>query len=153
MKKIRRCTDKIIKQFLKYTSNEYIRKLRLLRKWTWLKSDLHIQAHIPKISEKDIWWASFGENIGVEINGKSNLYSRPILIFKKLSKYSFLGIPITSQRKTGSWYIQFSFRKKKSTAVLSQAKVMSVYRLYNRMGTLDNNDYNRIKEGFRSLYL
>jgi hypothetical protein len=39
----------------------------------------------PLVTAGDIWWASIGENVGSEINGKSRLFSRPVIIFKKLA--------------------------------------------------------------------
>ncbi|MBR3220242.1 type II toxin-antitoxin system PemK/MazF family toxin, partial [Candidatus Saccharibacteria bacterium] len=93
-----------------------------------------------------------GENVGVEMNGKSDRFARPVLIYKKLNRHSFLAIPISTRIKTGSWYVKFTFRKMSRVAVLSQIKVMSVYRLYDRMGELDNFDMDKIITGFNALY-
>ena len=77
--------------------------------WEWIevKEDLHFNARVPRISEGEVWWCSFGENVGIEINGKSSTFTRPVLIMKKLSSLGFMGIPLTSQKKSGSWYIGF----------------------------------------------
>lgn len=75
-----------------------------------------------------------GENIGVEINGKCERFSRPVLIFKKLSRFGFMGVPLTSQEHEGEWYVSFVFRDKKQFATLAQARVMSVSRLYEKNG-------------------
>lgn len=94
-----------------------------------------------------------GENVGVEINGKHESFSRPVLILKKLSRFGFIGIPSTSQEHEGDWYASFIFRDKKQTAALAQARVMSVSRLYKRMGTIPNSDLEIVKAGFGRLYL
>lgn len=47
----------------------------------------------------------------------------------------------------------FMFGDKREVAVLAQARVMSVARLYCRMGVVTNGDMKRIREGFRELYL
>ena len=40
--------------------------------WIGLKEKLHHAKHrAPLVSERDVWWASIGENVGSEINGKS----------------------------------------------------------------------------------
>jgi hypothetical protein len=53
--------------------------------WIVLKEDLHNNEHRPPhVSEGDIWWASVGENVGSEINGKSKLFFRPVVILRKL---------------------------------------------------------------------
>lgn len=94
--------------------------------WMELKEELHFGESGPKINDGDIWWCALGENVGVEINGKSSRFSRPVLIMKRLSGLGFMGIPLTSQRKTGSWYTEFKFLDKKQFAALCQARVLSV---------------------------
>lgn len=89
----------------------------------------------------------------MEINGKHEVFSRPVLVLKKLSRLGFMGIPLTSQLHEGSWYVSFMFGDKREVAVLAQARVMSVARLYCRMGVVTNGDMKRIREGFRRLYL
>ena len=93
-----------------------------------------------------------GKNVGVEINGKSERFSRPILILKKLSKLGFLGVPLTSQDKTGSWYVSFEFQNKKQAAALCQIRVMSASRLYKNMGMVPETDFNLVKNAFLELY-
>lgn len=120
--------------------------------WIILKEKLHNVGRIPVIKEGEIWWAAVGENVGVEINGKNKVFSRPILIFKKLSRYAFMGIPLTSQFHDGNWYVSFIFQNKKEYAVLAQARVISVSRLYTKIGELSDPDYNLVLEGFKKLY-
>ena len=77
----------------------------------------------------------------MEINGKSKVFSRPVLVFKKLSKYGFLGIPLTSGFHDGSWYAEFEFKNKRQYAALAQVRVLSTSRLYERIGMLPNSDF------------
>lgn len=119
--------------------------------WMVVKDKLHNVGAITKFSEGQIWWAALGRNVGVEINGKHDDYSRPVVIFKKLSHQSFLAIPLTSQPHSGTWYTEFDFRGRPEFAVLSQIRMMSVSRLYNRMGKLSNGDFKKIKAGFKKL--
>lgn len=45
--------------------------------WIGLKEKLHEKRHrAPYVSEGEMWWISFGENVGSEINGKSDSYRR-----------------------------------------------------------------------------
>lgn len=119
--------------------------------WMVVKDDIHKENTITRFSEGQIWWAALGKNIGVEINGKSEDYSRPVVIFKKLSHLCFFAIPLTSQPHEGTWYVEFEYRGKKEYAVLSQIRMLSVARLYNRMGKLSAGDFKKIKNGFRKL--
>ncbi len=59
--------------------------------WNEVKKNMHSAAYLPRVSEGDVYWCGFGENVGVEINGKNELFSRPVLVFKKLSRFGFFG--------------------------------------------------------------
>ena len=120
--------------------------------WIKLKEKLHYGGKTPRIRQGEVWWCSFGENVGVEINGKSARFTRPVLIMKKLSHLGFMGIPLTSQPKTGSWYTSFGFLGKTEYAAVCQARVMSVSRLHSKMGELPMADLATVKEAFHKLY-
>lgn len=120
--------------------------------WFILKPKLHYGARLPRIQDGEIWWCSFGENIGIEINGKSARFTRPVVIMKKLSRDGFMGIPLTSQEKIGSWYVEFEFLGKKEYAALCQARVVSVSRLHSKLGQVPRSDLERIKIAFHDLY-
>lgn len=60
--------------------------------WMERKECIHNVGRLLAISEREVWWVAVGENVGVEINGKSGRFSRPVLVYKKLSKFGFLGI-------------------------------------------------------------
>lgn len=120
--------------------------------WIELKEKLHFGNSAPKVSDGDIWWCGFGENVGIEINGKNSRFSRPVVVMKKLSRYGFMGVPLTSQEKTGTWYAEFEFLGKKEFAAVCQARVMSVSRLYTKIGQIPKSDLDTIKEAFHKLY-
>lgn len=80
--------------------------------WIKVKENVHYCGRIPNIKDSEIWWCAVGENVGVEINGKSNAFSRPVLVMKKLSRFGFLGAPLTSQFHAGNWYIDFILKVK-----------------------------------------
>ena len=95
------------------------------------------------------------ENVGVEINGKGLKFARPVVVFKKLSEYGFIGIPLTTKDHTGvapDWYVHFRFGGKDEYAALHQVESVSVYRLYRLVGSLDDNDIRTIQNGFIKLY-
>lgn len=135
--------------------NSYDAKHQLLVDWFPLKETKHniVLEKIPKVADGEVWWVAVGENVGIEINGKSKYFSRPVLIFKKLSHLGFMGIPLSTQKHNGSWYVNFEFQDKNICAALSQAKVFSSARLYSRLGQIAEDDMLKIKNGFRKLYL
>jgi mRNA-degrading endonuclease toxin of MazEF toxin-antitoxin module len=121
--------------------------------WIKLKIKLHFTGHICAIKDGDIWWCAMGENVGTEINGKSKTFARPVLVIRKLSRYSFIGVPLTSQKHEGSWYSSFEFQNKRQVAVLAQVRNFSVSRLYRKMGVVPESDLELVRNGLASLIL
>ncbi len=121
--------------------------------WIKIKERLHEEKHDPPfVSEREIWWVSIGENIGSEINGKSALFSRPAIIFKKLAHGFYFVIPTTTQERKGSWYVPFRQKNKDMFACLHQVRIIDYRRLSSRLGRLDSDDFKRIQERFWYLY-
>ena len=122
--------------------------------WIQLKEKLHATiAKPPLFREGEIWWCSIGENIGSEINGKSKLFSRPVLVFRKLSGNTFLGLPTTSQQRKGTWYVTITLGKTESAVVLSQVRVLDYKRLSSKIGQLETVEMRKVLKGFRDLYI
>lgn len=129
-------------------------KLENLNHWNLLKKKLSVAEHRPPfVSERDIWWAILGENVGSEVNGKSKMFSRPVIVFKKLSHGFYFVIPTTTQDKQGNWFVPFKHGGKSMNACLHQAKSIDHKRLSSKLGELDDEDVNRVRQGFTSLYL
>ena len=121
--------------------------------WLRLKEKLDALTHVaPLVSEGDVWWTSIGENVGSEIGGKNTLYSRPVIILKKLAHGFYFVIPTTTQEKVGTWYVPFTHHSKNMVACLHQARAIDHRRLSSKLGTLDAADVERVKEGFHALY-
>lgn len=121
--------------------------------WIKLKEKLHAtKKGPPLVSERDLWWISFGENAGSEINGKSTLFSRPGLVLKKLSRGFYLVVPTITQLKTGSWYVNITQEGRSMCVCLHQIRVIDYKRLSSRLGVVDEEDFKRVKEAFWVLY-
>lgn len=121
--------------------------------WIKLKIKLDlVQRTIPPVDERDIWWISFGKNIGSEINGKSEWFSRPGLILKKLSHGFYLVAPTTSKQHTGCWYVKIRQTHKDSYVCLHQMRTIDYRRLSNRIGQISSSEFIAIKEKFHELY-
>lgn len=122
--------------------------------WIGLKERLDSKiSSAPFVNEGEIWWASLGENVGFEINGKSEDFTRPVLIFRKLSNGFYFVIPLTTQIHTGTWYVNYEHHRNPVTACLHQARAIDHRRLHRKLGEIDSVDFARIKDGFRNLYL
>lgn len=127
------------------------RIIKNYKKWMGVKATLNNKEEIRKINEGDVVWAAVGENIGTEIDGKSEKYSRPVIVLRKHSERCFTGIPLTSRPHKGSWYANFVFQDKEQTAVLVQTRLFDTARVYSWIGKLSNKDYDYISRRYIKL--
>jgi hypothetical protein len=72
-----------------------------------VRTTLPIRGRAARSAHFAGWSPSIGENVGSEINGKSQLFSRPVIIVKKLAHGFYFVIPTTTKSKVGSWFIPF----------------------------------------------
>ncbi|WP_419766453.1 MAG: type II toxin-antitoxin system PemK/MazF family toxin [Arcobacter sp.] len=109
-------------------------------KWNNLKKKLQKKDEIIHFKENEIYFISIGQNIGFESYGKDSLFLRPVLVYKKLSKQTFIGIPLTSKEKEGSYYFSFSYKQgKKSTAMFNQMRIFDIKRTEYYSGKISKN--------------
>ena len=119
-------------------------------KWNKLKQIIDAKQRLISFRPRDIYFISVGQNVGCETFGKGGEFLRPVLVYKKLSKESFVGIPMTSKQKVGSYFFNFCFKNKISTLMFNQMRVFDIKRVkffYGRIGsnTLQNIE-KRVKE-------
>jgi len=127
--------------------------VREFNRWIKKKKQLHFYGRNPGIRIGEIWWAGVGENVGVEINGKNKDFARPVIIFKVFGRYSFLAIPLTSQKKSGSWYSNFKLGDKEEYAALCQIRILSKNRLYRKLGEMSKGDFLKVSNDFKALFI
>ena len=121
--------------------------------WFIIKPKLDKSNHQPPLVEEgNIWWCKIGENIGTEISGKGREYTRPVIIYKKLSKFTFMVIPLSTKIKTGSWFVEFTHDKIKTVACLHRIRVVDYRRMNDKLGKIDSADMDKIKLGLTKLY-
>jgi mRNA-degrading endonuclease toxin of MazEF toxin-antitoxin module len=127
---------------------------RIARLLDWWKINIFLIEDQRKFqfSEGEVWWCSIGLNIGDEEFGKGSTFRRPVLVFKKFSKNSFLGLPLTGCEKMGSWYVPSVIAGKKGSVMLNQARVLDKKRLGSRIAEMTKEDFEAVKERFRELY-
>jgi mRNA interferase MazF len=122
--------------------------------WNCLKQRIDALDHgYPRIYEKQVWWVSLGENIGTELYGKGDTFSRPVIVFKKLSHTTFLTIPTSSKHKNGSWFYPFALQGRSVVACLHQVRVLDSKRFLERQGEMNDKNFTLLKKAFADLYV
>lgn len=103
------------------------------------------------VQPREVWWTAVGVNVGTEIDGKHGNFERPVLIFRKLGRKQFLGVPLTSRPNRGPLFVRVSYGDEYGFACLSQLKTFSHKRLLRKMGVMKQRDYKTVVEKMVSL--
>ena len=111
-------------------------------RWNELKKKINTRSPIY-VSERDIWFCSVGLNVGSEQGGKHELFERPVLVIKKVTSNTFIGVPLTSNKKKGSWYVEIESTN--SSAIISQIKLFDTRRLARKIGVILVEEFEIIK--------
>jgi mRNA interferase MazF len=122
-----------------------------LLKWCEAKILLSERPSNILFKEGEIWWCRIGMNIGHETYGKGASFARPVLIFKKFSNDFFIGIPMTSKRKEGTWFFPLSLDDKEGCIILNQLRSLDGRRLIKRMGALSDAQREKVKIAIHTL--
>jgi mRNA interferase MazF len=108
-------------------------------KWNEAKKRIHYRNVKILYREQEIWWCSFGVNVGVEADGKNDLFARPVIVFRKFNKDMFWGLPLTAKaRPNKPFYFVFTLHEEQRTAILSQMRLLSSKRLIRRLGKISD---------------
>ena len=114
--------------------------------WNVIKKDLDRKKTELLFKTGDIWWYSVGLNIQDESCGKGETFRRPVLVLKKLSKKTFIGIPLSTKKKIGSWFCPITILGDVQYVLLYQIRMFSINRLQRRLSALDDKDFYSVKE-------
>ena len=115
--------------------------------WNETKKELDNKEFIIKFQQRQIIFIKMGINVGFEQDGKGREFLRPILVYKKFNNRVFLGIPLTSQKKSGKFYYEFEYKKsKKSYAILSQIRLYDIKRAKYYDGKISKKEFFKLQD-------
>ena len=122
-------------------------------KWNDEKKRIELQDQKFTFKVREIYWLKIGQNIGYDVYGKGDEFLRPVLILRKFSKDSFLGIPLTSQDKDDMFHFKFIpiNKTKNNYAILSQVKLFSSKRIKSKLGKISKEDFINLKNKLKEL--
>jgi mRNA interferase MazF len=102
--------------------------------------------------EGEIWWATLGVNIGHEIDGKNEMYERPVLVLKKISESMLWVLPITTKIHPGLEYSHFmEYRGRPQMILLFQLRMISSKRLLRLVSRIREDRFSVIKVKVESM--
>ena len=103
----------------------------------------------------DVWWTTFGLNIGKEMDGKNETFERPVLILKVINKHTMYVLPLTSKDHfADKYHYNVSYEEGGGgTVVFSQIRVISSNRLLRKFSRISKNDLQKIKKLFSEIFV
>lgn len=120
--------------------------------WHTEKTDVQRNKSRPFFHERDVWFCTMGENIGFEQDGRGDKFLRPVVIVKKFNNEVLWAIPLTTKEKVGKYYFTFDLEEKaKSTAILSQLRLIDSKRLQYKIGNIAISDFKVLKQKLMQL--
>ena len=120
--------------------------------WNKVKKQIDSDQKPPFFNEREIWWCSIGINVGFEVFGKGESYARPVLIIKKFSPFTFLGVPMTSNSKQAPYRYPFDFAGENGSLLLDQVRVMDYKRLSSKIGEVGKKRFSKVKIAIKETF-
>ena len=117
-------------------------------RWHPTKRNLDARTGLPNFKERAIWWCSVGINIGFEIYGKGDVFTRPVLIIRKFDASTFLGAPLTTSQTEGYYRAPYILNGKNEFVLLNQIRTYDARRSVNNspMQKMHPNASTKIKQ-------
>ncbi len=100
----------------------------------------------------EIRWAILGCNVGSEMDGKGESFTRPVLVIHVIGKKLALVIPLSTKMKDVPGYILFDWKNKKNSLCIHQMKVISQKRILKRMGKISDKKLEYIKDEIKRFH-
>ena len=120
-------------------------------KWTPIKYNLSKKLKgVAHANPGEIWWVKIGQNLGTEIYGKGDTFSRPVFLLKKNHQQSFIGIPLTSNTRPAHYKQQIFIKEKENALLFNQARCIDTVRLDKRIARVSEKQYQNILNNFCS---
>jgi mRNA interferase MazF len=104
-----------------------------------------------KFHARDIWWCSYGINLGSEQDGAGGNFERPCVILKKLSPTTAIVLPLSTKKKLEIFQVPVVIGEKEGYVLLDQVRVIDAKRLLRKMGYVQKAVFEIIRIKFKNL--
>jgi mRNA interferase MazF len=118
----------------------------------WILKKKKIESDLPWIfcHRREIWWCSLGINVGFEEDGKGKRFSRPVVVIRGFNEKIFIGVVLTTQKKSGDFYFPLGVvGDKEAYAILSQIRLIDTKRLIRKIAVLDEAIFEELKNALQ----
>lgn len=112
--------------------------------WNKVKILTQNRSRQPYYKERQIWWCRIGQNIGKEMNGKNEYFTRPVLILKRVSGELLVCLPLTHTLREDEYNTSFYFEHDLHCVNINQIRSLDSKRLTEKVGTISKPLYIKI---------
>ena len=121
-------------------------------KWNEFKK--HTDNSDTKVSIRagEIRWISFGVNVGSEIDGKGESFTRPGLILHVIGSHLAFVAPLSTKIKEVAGYLPFDWKGTKTAICIHQIRTISQKRVLSRKGRISEDKLKAIKDEIIKFY-
>ena len=131
--------------------------MKLFDPWNKKKKTINQNNKSMGLKERDIVFVHMGVNVGYEQDGKGEEFLRPVVVLKVFNRNLFFGIPLTSKKRDGSFFVNVNFKHgeklHESTAIIVQAKTFDTKRARYKKGMIVKEDFEKLKDKLYDLTL
>jgi len=120
--------------------------------WNSIKAQIHAKERNIYIRKREIRWASLGINVGSEIDGKGESFTRPVLVLDIVGSHLTLVAPISTKLKNIPGYLQIDRKDSSISICIHQIRVISQKRILRRKGKVTHHQFQYIKNKIKQFY-
>ena len=120
--------------------------------WHGVKKRIEGEERELYIRAGEIRWVSFGINIGSELDGKGDSFTRPGLIIHVIGHRLALIVPMSTKLKDVPGYFPFEWKGRTVALCIHQLRVVSQKRILSRKGRISHNRLKSIKDEIKRFF-
>lgn len=114
--------------------------------WHKKKENIDNRGKRVYFHEREVWWCRIGVNVGYEQDGKGENFARPVIIFRKFNNEVCWIVPLSAKIKSGKFYLPIDLNDGMArVAILSQLRLIDAKRLYQKIGVLDKDEMEKLR--------
>ena len=115
--------------------------------WNKTKKRVNTELHQRQfIRPGEIRWAALGVNVGSEMDGTGESFTRPVVVIHITGTHLAMVTPLSTKVKTLPGYDLFLWKGRKLSICIHQTRVISQKRLLRRFGRIRDSKLREIRK-------
>jgi len=120
--------------------------------WHGVKKCIDAEERKICVRAGEIRWIAFGVNIGSELDGKGDSFTRPGVVMHVIGSHLALVIPMSTKVKEVPGYLSFEWKGRTTALCIHQLRIISQKRILSRKGRISNNRLKNIKDDIKRFF-